>query len=108
MGDIICFSGITDITIGNTICDLADVSPLPFVKISEPTVEMTFSVNNSPFAGREGKFVTSRQLRDRLFKELLKDVSLGWRRPIPPTASGSAAGARCTFHPNRNHAPGRL
>ena len=76
MGDIICFSGITDITIGNTICDLADVSPLPFVKISEPTVEMTFSVNNSPFAGREGKFVTSRQLRDRLFKELLKDVSL--------------------------------
>ena len=76
MGDIICFSGITDSTIGNTICDLADVSPLPFVKISEPTVEMTFSVNNSPFAGREGKFVTSRQLRDRLFKELLKDVSL--------------------------------
>ena len=76
MGDIICFSGITDITIGNTICDLANVSPLPFVKISEPTVEMTFSVNNSPFAGREGKFVTSRQLRDRLFKELLKDVSL--------------------------------
>lgn len=76
MGDIVCFSGITGITIGNTICDLSDVSPLPFVKISEPTVEMTFSVNNSPFAGREGKFVTSRQLRDRLFKELLKDVSL--------------------------------
>ncbi len=75
-GDIVCFSGIENITIGETICDPANVQPLPFVKISEPTVEMYFSVNDSPFAGREGKFVTSRHLRDRLFRELLKDVSL--------------------------------
>ncbi|MBQ4539340.1 MAG: translational GTPase TypA [Oscillospiraceae bacterium] len=75
-GDIVMFSGIEDITIGNTLCDPALVEPIEFVKISEPTVEMTFSVNDSPFAGREGKFVTSRQIRDRLFRELLKDVSL--------------------------------
>jgi len=76
VGDIICFSGVTDITIGDTVAALEDPQPLPFVKISEPTIEMTFSVNDSPFAGREGKFVTSRQLRDRLMRELLKDVSL--------------------------------
>ncbi|MBE5816539.1 MAG: translational GTPase TypA [Clostridiales bacterium] len=76
VGDVICFSGIENITIGETVCSPLDVTPLPFVKISEPTVEMTFSVNDSPFAGREGKFVTSRQLRERLFRELLKDVSL--------------------------------
>ena len=75
-GDIVCISGIENITIGDTICEFGSFEALPFVKISEPTVEMTFSVNDSPFAGREGKFVTSRQLRDRLFKELLKDVSL--------------------------------
>jgi len=76
MGDIVWISGIESITIGDTICATDAPDPLPFVKISEPTVEMTFSVNDSPFAGREGKFVTSRQLRERLFKELLKDVSL--------------------------------
>jgi GTP-binding protein len=76
VGDIICISGIENTTIGDTICDVNNVEPLPFVKISEPTVEMTFSVNDSPFAGREGKFVTSRHLRARLFRELLKDVSL--------------------------------
>ncbi len=75
-GDIICFSGIADITIGNTVTSLENPEPLPFVKISEPTVEMTFQVNDSPFAGREGKFVTSRQIRDRLNREVLKDVSL--------------------------------
>ncbi len=75
-GDIIAVSGIENITIGDTICDPSAPERLPFVKISEPTVEMTFSVNDSPFAGREGKFVTSRNLRDRLYKELLKDVSL--------------------------------
>ena len=75
-GSIICMSGIGDITIGDTICSLANPEPLPFVKISAPTMEMTFSINDSPFAGREGKFVTSRQLRDRLFRETLKDVSL--------------------------------
>lgn len=76
MGDIVWISGIDGITIGDTICAVDNPEPLPFVKISEPTVEMTFSVNDSPFAGKEGKFVTSRQLRERLFKELLKDVSL--------------------------------
>ncbi|SEL14032.1 GTP-binding protein [Ruminococcus sp. YRD2003] len=76
VGDIVWVSGIEGITIGDTICAPEAPEPLPFVKISEPTVEMTFSVNDSPFAGREGKFVTSRQLRERLFRELLKDVSL--------------------------------
>ncbi|MDO4863765.1 MAG: translational GTPase TypA [Ruminococcus sp.] len=76
VGDIVWISGIEGITIGDTICAPEAPEPLPFVKISEPTVEMTFSVNDSPFAGREGKFVTSRQLRERLFRELLKDVSL--------------------------------
>ena len=76
VGDIVCFSGIEGVTIGQTICSTNCVEPLPFVKISEPTVEMTFAVNNSPFAGREGKYVTSRQIRERLERELLKDVSL--------------------------------
>ncbi|MBE6556566.1 MAG: translational GTPase TypA [Ruminococcaceae bacterium] len=76
MGDIVCFSGAESITIGDTITSLAAPEALEFVKVSEPTMEMTFSVNNSPFAGKEGKYVTSRQLRDRLYKELLKDVSL--------------------------------
>lgn len=76
VGDIVWISGIENITIGDTICATDTPEPLPFVKISEPTVEMTFSVNDSPFAGKEGKFVTSRQLRERLFRELLKDVSL--------------------------------
>lgn len=75
-GDIVWISGIEGITIGDTICDPEAVEALPFTKISEPTVEMTFAVNDSPFAGKEGKFVTSRQLRERLFKETLKDVSL--------------------------------
>lgn len=75
-GNIIAMSGIGDITIGDTICGSGFVSPLPFVKISAPTIEMTFSVNDSPFAGKEGKFVTSRNLRDRLMRETLKDVSL--------------------------------
>ena len=75
-GDIVAFSGIAGINIGNTVCDPAAVEAVPFVKISEPTVEMVFSVNDSPFAGREGKFVTSRQIRDRLMRELLRDVSL--------------------------------
>ncbi len=76
VGDIVCFSGAGDITIGDTLTCVANPEPLPFVKISEPTLEMVFSVNDSPFAGREGKFVTSRQLRERLYKELQKDVSL--------------------------------
>ena len=76
MGDIICFSGAGDISIGDTLTCTTNPEPLEFVKVSEPTVEMTFSVNTSPLAGKEGKFVTSRQLRERLYRELLKDVSL--------------------------------
>jgi len=75
-GDIVTFSGAENITIGDTICAVDAPEALPFVKISEPTLEMTFAVNDSPFAGKEGKFVTSRQLRKRLYDELLKDVSL--------------------------------
>ena len=75
-GNIIAMSGIGDVTIGDTICSPEQVEPIEFVKISAPTIEMTFSVNDSPFAGREGKFVTSRQIRERLFRETLKDVSL--------------------------------
>ncbi len=75
-GNIIAMSGIGNITIGDTICAPSDVEPLDFVKISKPTMEMTFTINDSPFAGKEGKYVTSRQIRERLEKELLKDVSL--------------------------------
>ena len=75
-GNIIAMSGIGEITIGDTICAPDCVEPIEFVKISAPTIEMTFSVNDSPFAGREGKFVTSRQLRERLHRETMKDVSL--------------------------------
>ena len=75
-GEIVALSGMADITIGRTLCAPDCVEALPFVKISDPTIEMTFAVNDSPFAGKEGKFVTSRNLRDRLEKELLKDVSL--------------------------------
>ena len=75
-GDVVVFSGIDGLNIGDTVCEPSKVEPVQFVKIEDPTVEMTFSVNDSPFAGKEGKFVTSRQLRDRLYKELLRDVSL--------------------------------
>lgn len=76
VGDIVCFSGAGDVTIGDTLTAPSAPEPLEFVKVSEPTVEMTFMVNDSPLAGKEGKFVTSRQLRERLYRELLKDVSL--------------------------------
>ena len=75
-GDIVALSGISDINIGDTICDVSNPEKIPFVDIDEPTVSMTFSVNDGPFAGREGTFVTSRHLRDRLFKELDRNVSL--------------------------------
>jgi len=76
VGDIVCFSGAADLSIGDTVTAVDCIEPLEFVKVSEPTLEMTFSVNDSPLAGKEGKFVTSRQIRDRLYRELLKDVSL--------------------------------
>ena len=91
-GNIIAMSGIGDITIGDTICAPDCVEPIEFVKISAPTIEMTFSVNDSPFAGREGKFVTSRQLRDRLFRETLKDVSLRVTEVENSTDSFNVAG----------------
>ena len=75
-GDIICIAGLPEITIGDTISETADMPAMEFVKISEPSVEMTFMVNDSPFAGKEGKYVTSRHIRDRLFKEAVKDLSL--------------------------------
>ena len=75
-GEIVCISGLENISIGDTVCAAGFAEAVPFVRISEPTVEMTFSVNDSPFAGKEGKFVTTRHLRDRLFREMLKDVSL--------------------------------
>ncbi|MDR2420893.1 MAG: translational GTPase TypA [Oscillospiraceae bacterium] len=90
-GDIIALSGIGDVTIGDTICAPHAPDPLPFVKISAPTMEMTFSVNDSPFAGREGKFVTTRNIRDRLSRETLKDVSLRVSE-IPDSDSFNVAG----------------
>ena len=76
VGDIVCFSGCEDISIGDTVCSPIKIEPVEFVKVGEPTMEMTFSVNDSPFAGKEGKYVTSRHLRSRLYRELLRDVSL--------------------------------
>ncbi len=75
-GDLICVSGIADLNIGETICDPECIEPLPFVKIDEPTISMNFMVNDSPFAGQDGKYVTSRNLRDRLFKEVETNVSM--------------------------------
>ena len=75
-GDLVCVAGIPDLNIGETACDPDHIEPLPFVKIDEPTISMNFMVNDSPFAGREGKYVTSRNLRDRLFKEVETNVSM--------------------------------
>ena len=75
-GDIVAFSGIADVNIGDTVCAPECVEPLPFVNIDEPTLSMTIGVNNGPFAGREGEFVTSRHIRDRLFKEVHTNLSL--------------------------------
>ena len=106
-GNIIAMSGIGDITIGDTICAPEAVEPIEFVKICAPTMEMTFSVNDSPFAGREGKFVTSRQIRERLCRETLKDVSLrvseleGVDRQLQRRRPRRDA----PLHPHRDHAP---
>ena len=83
-GDIVALSGVTDINIGDTICDYNNPEKIPFVDIDEPTVSMTFSVNNGPFAGKEGKFITSRHIRDRLFKELDRNVSLRVKETASP------------------------
>ncbi len=83
-GDIIALAGLPDINIGDTICDFNHPEKIPFVDIDEPTVSMTFSVNNGPFAGREGQFITSRHIRDRLFKELERNVSLRVKETASP------------------------
>ena len=83
-GDIVALSGVADINIGDTICDYNNPEKIPFVDIDEPTVSMTFSVNNGPFAGKEGQFITSRHIRDRLFKELDRNVSLRVRETESP------------------------
>ncbi|MCL1953286.1 MAG: GTP-binding protein, partial [Firmicutes bacterium] len=75
-GEIVCISGIDGLTIGDTVCHPEHINAIEFPKIDEPSVEMTFAVNDSPFAGKEGKFVTSRNLRERLYKEKIKDVSI--------------------------------
>ncbi len=76
VGDIVAVAGLTDAEIGETVCDTSNIDPLPFTEVDEPTLSITFSVNNSPFAGKEGDFVTSRHLRDRLMKELETNISL--------------------------------
>lgn len=86
LGDVVAVTGFSDINIGETICDVNSPEPLPFVNIDEPTINMTFSVNNSPFAGREGTYVTSRHLRDRLFKELETNVSMRIEETDSPDA----------------------
>ena len=106
-GNIVALSGIGNITIGDTICAPSNVEPLDFVKISKPTMEMTFTINDSPFAGKEGKYVTSRQIRERLEKELLKDVSLRVTEAEGSTDAFYVAG-RGEMHLSILHAPGRL
>lgn len=86
LGEIVCLAGVSDANIGDTICSADCVEALPFVNIDEPTISMTFSVNNSPFAGREGKFVTSRHLRERLFKEMETNVSMCLEETESPDA----------------------
>ncbi len=96
VGEIVCVAGLDGIQIGDTICDNALIEPIEFVKIAEPSVEMTFMVNDSPFAGKEGKFVTSRHLRDRLYKEAVKDLSL--RVTDGQTAEQFVVGGRGEMH----------
>ena len=109
IGSIVAISGIADISIGDTLCSPENPTAIPFQKISEPTIAMQFIVNDSPFAGQEGKYVTSRHLRDRLFRELNTDVSLrveemdstGQLQSIRPWRTPS-------LRPDREHAPGRI
>ena len=96
-GDIVEISGINDINIGETICDINNPEKIDFINIDEPTVTMTFSVNNGPFAGREGEFITSRHLRDRLFKELEKNVSLRVKETETPDSYEVAGRRRTSF-----------
>ena len=108
-GDIIEFAGVSDINIGETICDPEHIEKIDFVDIDEPTVTMTFSVNNGPLAGREGEFVTSRHIRDRLFKELERNVSLRVTETATPDSFEVAGRRRITFiSVNRNNEKRRI
>ncbi len=108
-GDIVEISGITNINIGETICDINNPEKIDFVDIDEPTVTMTFSVNNGPFAGKEGEFVTSRHIRDRLFKELERNVSLRAKETDTPDSYEVAGRRRTTFICiNRNNEKRRI
>ena len=108
-GDIIEFAGVSDINIGETICDPEHIEKIDFVDIDEPTVTMTFSVNNGPLAGREGEFVTSRHIRDRLFKELERNVSLRVTETATPDSFEVAGRRRVTFiSVNRNNEKRRI
>ena len=108
-GDIVEISGITNINIGETICDINNPEKIDFVDIDEPTVTMTFSVNNGPLAGREGEFVTSRHIRDRLFKELERNVSLRVKETASPDSFEVAGRRRITFISfNRNNEKRRI
>ena len=97
LGDLVAVSGITDLNIGETACDPECIEPLPFVKIDEPTISMNFMVNNSPFAGKEGKFVTSRNIRDRLFKEVETNVSMRVEETETTDCFKFPAAASCIF-----------
>ena len=108
-GDIVEISGITNINIGETICDIEHPEKIDFVDIDEPTVTMTFSVNNGPLAGREGEFVTSRHIRDRLFKELERNVSLRVKETASPDSFEVAGRRRTSFiSVNRNNEKRRI
>ena len=96
MGDIVAVAGVEGITIGETITSMETPSPLPLIVIDEPTIAIQFSVNNSPFAGREGQYVTSRNLRERLEKELLTNVSIRVEERARRTASRCWGGGNCS------------
>ena len=97
MGDIVAVAGVEGITIGETITSVENPAPLPLIVIDEPTIAIQFSVNNSPFAGREGQYVTSRNLRERLEKELLTNVPSAWKKPARRTPSKCWAAASCSW-----------
>ena len=96
VGDIVALAGIEGVNIGDTITDPENPKPLPRIHVDEPTISMIFSINNSPFAGKEGKFVTSRHLKERLDKELLYNVAIRSKKGTPRTASRSWAAANCS------------
>jgi GTP-binding protein len=108
VGDIVALAGIEGVNIGDTITDPENPKPLPRIAVDEPTISMLFSINNSPFAGKEGKFVTSRHLKERLEKELLYNVRSRSSRRKPPIVSGPGPRRAPARNPHRDDAAGRL